>query len=123
MFHCIDIPQLTKIPMVDVRDSTAESLTVLFDRWQQNIDVGNTEPDHYTVQYRVKGTETWKDGPSVGNKGAIQQRVKVTGLELNTFYIFRVVPVLIEPKADMETDIPESRLSRTKCKGTIFLLL
>lgn len=81
---------------------------------------------YYVVEYKLSdyhsyGTNesvSWRPGPIVNDTNDAMQHATVVGLRRNSFYEFRVTPVLrVEGEEIYGGTSPHSGIFRTKCLG------
>ena len=82
----------------------------------------------YQIEYKLNefhGNSSWKSGPAYNDTDKSMELGRVTGLRHNSFYEFRVVPVVRINKQEIRGGAsPTSVTFRTKCHGqTSFALL
>jgi len=84
---------------------------------------------HYQVEYKLSdyhgGNESgvWRPGPVVEDNGYTQQVATILDLRRNSFYEFRILPVLRVGEQDVRGIVsPQSGPFRTKCHGVCISL-
>lgn len=80
----------------------------------------------YQIQYKLSsdihgGNWSWIEGPLAPDKDTFYEEVAVTGLQRNSFYVFRVIPILRLSSIEQIYGgaSPESTPFRTKCSGLL----
>ncbi|XP_035661274.1 uncharacterized protein LOC118405716 [Branchiostoma floridae] len=82
-----ELPQLVKPPTVLKRDIEATRLTVSFDGWTPNIDLGEGPVVSYIVKYRKDRDGNWNSFPSIEEDGSIEVHYQtIAGLTPYTTY-------------------------------------
>lgn len=110
-------------PTSITRRNTANSVTLQWLSWQ-----GSRQPDHqlvYQMEYssfiKTSNKESWSEWISttpINHRDGPYQIGVVDSLVLNTFYKFRVLPIIIIEKEQIAgTYSTTSRVIRTNCTG------
>lgn len=80
----------------------------------------------YQIQFKLSsdihgGNQSWIEGPLAPDKDTVYEEVTVTGLQRNSFYVFRVIPILRLSSFEQIYGgaSPESTPFRTKCSGLL----
>ena len=97
-------------------------MTIMWPSWTGFVDSAISL--HYQVEYKLSdyhgGNESgvWRPGPVVKDTGSTQQVATILDLRRNSFYEFRVLPVLqVGEQAVRGIVSPQSGPFRTKCHG------
>jgi len=120
------IPRLKYPPTLQAPRTTASEMTLMWPSWSGHVDQSISL--RYQVEFKLSdyhgGNESgvWRPGPVVEHAGYAQQVATVLDLRRNSFYEFRVLPILRVGEQDVRGIVsPQSGPFRTKCHGTYFL--
>lgn len=115
-----EIPDLKDQPSMNGR--TSSSIQLQWDSWKGNVD------DDISLLYHIEYKKhqiheenaQWKRGQLAEHAmGRKKQSVAIVNLETNTFYLFRVKPVISYKGAEYTGGAsPQSSPLRTECSGT-----
>jgi len=96
-------------------------IMIIWHSWIRFVDPSITL--FYRIEYQLTsdahGDQSWIKGPLQADTSHFNENTTVIGLKRNSFYIFRIVPVLRISTTEMiEGGVsPESNPFRTKCTG------
>lgn len=117
------IPLLKSPPTM--RSSRITEITIKWPTWNSFVDPTLTLL--YQVEYKLNdfhGGSTWKLGPLAKNVKDLFQQAPITGLAPNSFYEFRVIPIIKVGNQEVRGGAsPKSSTFRTKCYREFFCLL
>ena len=115
------MPQLSTPPTL--YSAGFSDITVVWHSWSSYVD-----PDVvllYRVEYKLidySGDHDWQEGALVPDTFEFNQKATILDLQHNSFYDFRVIPVLLTSNGTMVAGVPSPKSStsfRTKCTGNV----
>lgn len=115
IFLILAIPLLKSPPTM--RSSRITEIIIKWPTWNSFVDPTLTLL--YQVEYKLNdfhGNSTWKLGPLAKNVKDFFQQAPITGLMPNSFYEFRVIPIIKIGNQEVRGRVsPKSSTFRTKC--------
>lgn len=124
LLHTTAIPRLQQAPTLQSPRTTASEMTIMWQSWTGFVDPSISL--YYEVEYKLSDYHSpstnesvdWRTGPTVNDTNDAMQHATVVGLRRNSFYEFRVTPVLrVDGKEMRGNTSPQSGIFRTKCLG------
>ena len=116
------IPRLKYPPTLQAPRTTASEMTIMWPSWSGFVDPSISL--RYQVEYKLSdyhsGNESgmWRPGPVVEDTGYAQQVATILDLQRNSFYEFRILPILRAGEQDIRGTVsPQGGPFRTKCHG------